>query len=365
MEAHPFTDGFPQAATGLAIVDLQGRVELANRCMAALVGCDPNDLAGVALLDLVHPDDRADLTVRFDSATHTGRRASPAVVRGSSGAGGVSRWLHVVVHPITRAGALDGFIVALGELTKSLSMERRLDVLLARSDERIILLGADSTILYASPAERRELGAIPRAPFPWERLEEGSASSMRSLFAATLADPSLRPPITVRVRSDEGHWRVREVAMTNMIDDPGFGGIIVNSRDVTASGTALSPYETRLARQPTETVGRMLGPPRFAVAKRSDWLVVLEADAGTNGMLCDRGTFQAILRALGDATGLYVPARYAVQIPVDGMDIASAFGRALERWHDVALPLMPVGWSLIRAEIFTREELDRELNAGE
>lgn len=273
--------------------------------------------------------------------------------------------MQVVVHPITRAGTVDGFIVALGEQTESLSLERRLDVLLARSDERIMLLGADWTILYASPAERRELGAIAQAPFPWERLDAGSTSGVRALFAATVAEPGLRPPITVRVRSEKGHWRVREVAMTNMIDDPGFGGVIVNSRDVTASGTVPSPHETSLARQPTETVGSVLGPPRSAAARLSEWFVVLEAEAGTNAMLCDRGTFQAIARALGHVTGLHAPERYAVQIPVVGMDIAGALGRALERWHDVALPLTPVGWSLVRAEVLTREELDRELNAGE
>lgn len=362
---HPFTDAFAPASIGVAVVDLQGRIEVVNDALAAMLGRDPNDLAGVGLLDLVHPDDRTALTVQLDSATDAGWRASPAVVRASTSAGGVSRRLHVVVHPLIRAGAVDAFIVALGSLRESLSMERRLNVLLARSDERIIVLGVDWTILYASPAERRELGLMPRGPFPWERFEPGGASTMRTQFAATLAEPGARAPITVRVRTDEGRWRVREVTMTNMVDEPAFGGIIVNSRDITAPGVVPSPYKKTVLPQPTETGGAALGLPLFSVAEPGEWIVLLEAEAGANAILCDLGTFQAILRALGAVGGLYVPERYAVQIPAVGVDIFGAFARALDLWRDVALPLTPEGWSLIRAEVLTREELDRELKAGE
>jgi hypothetical protein len=93
----------------------------------------------------------------------------------------------------------------------------------------------------------------------------------------------------------------------------------------------------------------------------------MEAAADENAMLCDRGTFLAIVRALRDygATGLHCSDRYALQLTVTGTDIATAFAGALLRWDEVARPLTPAGWSLVRAELCTRKEFESELTLGE
>ena len=95
------------------------------------------------------------------------------------------------------------------------------------------------------------------------------------------------------------------------------------------------------------------------------WVVVLEATGGADASPCDHACFDAIIRALRDhgATGLHGPDRYALQLRVTGDDIGSAFAFGLARWRDVARPLTPAGWSLVRAEVLTQEELDRELGA--
>ena len=220
---------------GLAVVDLGGHIELANRELTALLGRELNELAVLTLSDVVHADDVSILSDRLDLATSTGRRASPVVVRGRLPEER-SRWLRVVVDPITRARQVVAFIITVEGVTQSRSIERE--------------LGSPRLLTSASPQPK-------------------------------------------------------------------------------------------------------------------DWIVVLEAEAGTNAMLCDLGTFRAILNSLQEfgATGLHSPDRYALQQTVVETDVGTAFAGALWRWHDVVRPLTPSGWSLVRAEVLTREELDRDLDA--
>jgi hypothetical protein len=98
-----------------------------------------------------------------------------------------------------------------------------------------------------------------------------------------------------------------------------------------------------------------------------EWVVVLEAAADPNSMLLDRGTTEAIVRALGaeSTIALHSSERYAIQLQVTEMDMATAFEVGLSRWREVAKPLTPSGWSLIRAEVLTREELDHDVEAAQ
>jgi hypothetical protein len=92
---------------------------------------------------------------------------------------------------------------------------------------------------------------------------------------------------------------------------------------------------------------------------------VLEVAGDVDSILLDRGTTAAIVRALGDEStiALHSSERYAIQLRVTETDMPTAFEVGLSRWRAVARPLTPSGWSLIRAEVLTREELDHDLKA--
>ena len=59
-----------ESAPDLIVIHREGRVLFANGAMARLVGRSAADLAGTALLDWVHPDDRARLASRLRSSGH-------------------------------------------------------------------------------------------------------------------------------------------------------------------------------------------------------------------------------------------------------------------------------------------------------
>jgi hypothetical protein len=93
-----------------------------------------------------------------------------------------------------------------------------------------------------------------------------------------------------------------------------------------------------------------------------EWVVLLEAAADANAMLIDRGTIDAMVRTLEDdsAVALHSADRLAIQLKILESDMETAFAAAMRRWRRAARPLIPRGWSLVRGEIVTREEFDRE-----
>ena len=60
LEAHArFRSAFEDAPTGMAVISLDGVVQRANRAYGMIVGRAPADMIGLALAELVHPDERA------------------------------------------------------------------------------------------------------------------------------------------------------------------------------------------------------------------------------------------------------------------------------------------------------------------
>jgi hypothetical protein len=94
-----------------------------------------------------------------------------------------------------------------------------------------------------------------------------------------------------------------------------------------------------------------------------EWFVVLELAADENAALMDRGTAASIRRALeGAMTGaLHSPDRIAVQLRVMESDVDRAFTAALQRWRESAQSLLPNEWRVVRGEILTAAEFEREV----
>jgi hypothetical protein len=95
-------------------------------------------------------------------------------------------------------------------------------------------------------------------------------------------------------------------------------------------------------------------PPR-------QWVVILEAAAVASAVLIDSSATETMLRALGDGStvALHSPDRIALQLNIVESDVEKAFYAAIQRWRRATQPVLPRGWSLVRCEIVTREELDR------
>ena len=123
--------------------------------------------------------------------------------------------------------------------------ERRFSALVTRSSDIVMVVSAEGSIQYASPAFEAVLGY----PIAEAQRIQGPAlihpddiEGLRAALAAT-SSPHATVHQEIRLLSSEGAYLWFEAAMTNFTDDPDVNGIVANMRDVTRRKDA----EDRLA----------------------------------------------------------------------------------------------------------------------
>ncbi len=138
-------------------------------------------------------------------------------------------------------------MVALGEHVSVALSRARLHARVRRSEERfraltqnssdlITLLDADGTIRYQSLAIERILGYSSDELLGKNGLDYVHPKDLRRVekaFTEGLKDPERRPSVEYRFRHADGSWVWLESVGTNLLDDPGIGEYVLNSRDVT------------------------------------------------------------------------------------------------------------------------------------
>ena len=92
------------------------------------------------------------------------------------------------------------------------------------------------------------------------------------------------------------------------------------------------------------------------------WIVLLEVADTQGASTIDSAGFDRLVStwASPGSTALYSRDRYALQIPVGAADPATALSSAMSRWKDAVQRTGVPRWALVRAEIMTPEELERE-----
>lgn len=95
------------------------------------------------------------------------------------------------------------------------------------------------------------------------------------------------------------------------------------------------------------------------------WIVLLEAIRKADGSPVTTNTAYGLSKAMGgDAVGLHSPDRVAVQVPVWAVDVAVALVTVVSRWRSAEARLALQGWDVVRAEVLTLEEFERDCEVG-
>jgi GGDEF domain-containing protein len=96
------------------------------------------------------------------------------------------------------------------------------------------------------------------------------------------------------------------------------------------------------------------------------WAVLLEAADEHGASTIDPESLRRLVGAWsGPApTPLYSPSRYALQVTVRATDPAAALAIAISRWADARRRSCLPAWDLVRAEVLTPTELEREIAAA-
>jgi len=178
-----------------------------------------------------------------------------------------------IILPIRRI-VRDAVLFAKGDLSQTLntmaeSLEKREEALrrsemrfraiIENVDDVIVILNADGSRSYVSPAMTRILGYSQEellAATPQEAIHPDDWPAVRELIANVRRFPGAVASGQARCRHKDGSWRVFEGDFSNLTDVPGVEGILVNLRDVTERIALES--ELRQA-QKMELVGQLAG----------------------------------------------------------------------------------------------------------
>jgi diguanylate cyclase (GGDEF)-like protein/PAS domain S-box-containing protein len=113
--------------------------------------------------------------------------------------------------------------------------EQRFRALVQHSSESVALVDADSTVRYQSDSIERVFG-YPAALLVGRRLVDVAGPQAAGHIAAAIRSVLDRPYATtvtgLELRHADGRLLDAEMTVTNLLDDPSVGGLVLNTRDV-------------------------------------------------------------------------------------------------------------------------------------
>ena len=138
--------------------------------------------------------------------------------------------------------------------------ERRFRALVEHSTDAIAVNALDGTVLYVSPAVESITGIHARVGevvSPFERIHPDDVELCQRNLDRILKEPLTSGVVRFRILHPDGTWRWLEVISTNLLGEPGVGGIVSNFSDITERQHAEEIIES-LANFPDESSSPVL-----------------------------------------------------------------------------------------------------------
>jgi diguanylate cyclase (GGDEF)-like protein/PAS domain S-box-containing protein len=114
--------------------------------------------------------------------------------------------------------------------------ERRFRALIENATDVLTLIDGDGVILYDSPPCEAVLGYPHNGRVGTNGLDSvhpDDLATATDILAQAAANPNQTMRIEVRTRHRDGSWVWVDASITNLLDDPSVGGMVINFRDVT------------------------------------------------------------------------------------------------------------------------------------
>jgi|GEM_PF-750506 PAS domain S-box-containing protein len=226
----------------LAVIDPQGTVLYENPTMERLLGYEIGELKGTNAFEFLHPEDlpRGLEVMRQLLAFPDKVVAAEVRYRHKDGSW---RIMEVKAKNLLDEPVIRGIVVNTQDITERKlaeeavrQSEQRFRLLMENSMVHLAIFDAQGTVLYENPTMERLLGYeigeldgkngfalihpedLPRA---WE--------VMRQL----LESPGKVFSTEVRYRHKDGSWRILEVKVKNLLNEPLIRGVVANTQDIT------------------------------------------------------------------------------------------------------------------------------------
>jgi diguanylate cyclase (GGDEF)-like protein/PAS domain S-box-containing protein len=235
---------FDAAPIGISLVDSDGTILLHNNALRAIFDYDAATIMRIGPIELAHPADRA-ATISLRDELRDGLRDTYPQEKRVRHRAGHWVWVRVSVSAIR---APDGMLLRTISMVENITERKATEAALRASEERfralihnasdiVAIMDTDGTRRYASPALQRTLGYPENAELPTDDfalVHPDDLPAIQAGLQACLSAPNVQVEIAYRLRAYDGSWYHFEAILTNLLDNAVIGGIVVNSRNVTA-----------------------------------------------------------------------------------------------------------------------------------
>jgi diguanylate cyclase (GGDEF)-like protein/PAS domain S-box-containing protein len=171
--------------------------------------------------------------------------------------------------PINPSDAVPLRIEGLARARGTTRGERWFSSLVQNSSDVVMILEAEGTVRYVSPAVERVLGYQPEdliGTLAFDHVHPEDIDQVSKSLTEILEKSGVQPPVEYRVRAADGSWRHMEAIRCNWLGDPHILGVVANVRDITER------------REAEEALRRSEERFRSLVQNSSDGITIIEAD---------------------------------------------------------------------------------------
>jgi diguanylate cyclase (GGDEF)-like protein/PAS domain S-box-containing protein len=195
------------------------------------------------VFSLLHPDDIELALQAFREVTAGSRGPDDPVILRVRAADGTWRCLETVASNLLDDEAVHGVVLNSRDVSERVRIEeelrvseRRFRAVVQNASDVVTIADADGTITYTSPSVRKVLGYAPEELIGTQTrdlMHPDDVARVEQAVAEQFLADAPEEPIEYRVRHHDGSWRLVELTITNLLDEPGIHGVVGTNRDIT------------------------------------------------------------------------------------------------------------------------------------
>ncbi len=242
----------------VTLLDAGGRMLFVSEAAETVTGYRVGQLAGRSIFEFIFPDDIGEVRSKFDSGDvqHAPLRMRRVRYRFRH-ADGRWRWLESLAVNALHDPLLATIIVHSRDVSDDVALEealrrreRRFSTLTEKSEDLVVVLGADGNAVFESASISRVFGFRPRELTARRILRMIHPDHRRHAIEVgreLMAHHGAERHLDFRVADGAGGYRWIEAILVDLIEDPDVNGLLINARDVTARRHAEAERDSALA----------------------------------------------------------------------------------------------------------------------